>query len=331
MSEASHSIPAVLAVDGGNSKTDVAIVDRRGKALTATRVQGSSNAGLGHDEQIDAIDAAIAIACRELGIEPSRRPVADVGVYCLAGADFPIDDRRIGKEIERRGWTTMSLLRNDTFAVLRAGTRRGWGVAIVCGAGMNCCGVNPDGREVRYPALGEISGDLAAGGGWLGTMAVAHAVRSQEGRGAKTSLERLVPAYFGLARPSALVEAIYVGKINRERTVELAPLVFAAAEDGDGVAQQMVNRVADEVVAFAVATIRRLRLSPTDVEVIMGGGIFATGNGTFHSRIAEGICAIAPRAVLRRLDLPPVVGAALIGLDQLGVHKPTLALRITER
>ena len=56
---------------------------------------------------------------------------------------------------------------------------------------MNCAGIGPDGRVVRFPALGEISGDLAAGGGWIGTRAVANAMRGQDGRGPKTALEDL--------------------------------------------------------------------------------------------------------------------------------------------
>jgi hypothetical protein len=31
--------------------------------------------------------------------------------------------------------------------------------------------------------------------------------------------------------------------------------------------------------------------------------------------VREGINAVAPRAVMRRLEAPPVLGAALIGLD----------------
>jgi hypothetical protein len=34
--------------------------------------------------------------------------------------------------------------------------------------------------------------------------------------------------------------------------------------------------------------------------------------------VAEGIHAVAPRAVLRHLTAPPVLGAALLGLDVLG-------------
>ena len=89
------------------------------------------------------------------------------------------------------------------FAVLRAGTERGWGVALTCGAGMNCVGVSPDGRHVHFPALGETTGDW--GGGYdLGKEALWFAARSEDGRGAKTVLEYLVPGHFGLSTPLEL-------------------------------------------------------------------------------------------------------------------------------
>ena len=209
---------AVLAVDGGDSKTDVALLDRRGSVLGATRVKDSGHAGLGRTSALDTIAAAIRSACQDFGIDPDLGPIAEIGVYCLAGADLPLDDRRIGREVKRRGWTIRHLVRNDTFAVLRAGTDRRWGVGIVCGAGMNCAGVGEDGRVVRYAAFGDISGDLAAGGVWIGTQAVAHAMRGQDGRGPRTTLEQLVPGYFKLARPSALVEAFYVGRLDQRRS-----------------------------------------------------------------------------------------------------------------
>ena len=46
---------------------------------------------------------------------------------------------------------------------------------------MNCSGVAPNGRSVRYAALGEVSGD-DGGGGWLGQQAVRSAVRGHDGR-----------------------------------------------------------------------------------------------------------------------------------------------------
>ena len=41
-------------------------------------------------------------------------------------------------------------------------------------------------------------------------------------------------------------------------------------------------------------------------------------DAAFHSRVADGIHAVAPRAALRRLTVPPVLGAALLGLDAIG-------------
>jgi hypothetical protein len=37
--------------------------------------------------------------------------------------------------VDARGWAARVTVANDTFAILRAGTDRGWGVALVCGAG----------------------------------------------------------------------------------------------------------------------------------------------------------------------------------------------------
>ena len=115
---------------------------------------------------------AIRAACADAGIDPDRRPIAATAVYCVAGADIPVDDRRIAAELGGRGWARKTIVRNDTFAMLRAGTERGWGVAVVCGSGLNCAGVGPDGRVVRFPSFGELSGDRAHGGGWLGRAAL---------------------------------------------------------------------------------------------------------------------------------------------------------------
>ena len=312
--------PVVLAIDGGDSKTALALVGGDGRLLTAMRIPRSSHAGLGRDGSLAALEAAIRTACSRLGIRLDGRPVADTGVYCLAGADLPVDDRRIQRALQLKGWTASTLVRNDTFAVLRAGTDRGWGIGVVCGTGMNCSGVGPGGAVVRFAALGELSGDLAAGGGWLGVNALGAAIRGRDGRGERTTLERLVPAHFRMSRPSAVMEAVYVGRLDAHRLSELPPVVFAAARRGDRVARGLLDRVADEVVAMAGAAIRRLHLTHRDVEVILGGGLFHNDDGPFFDRVRSGIEGVAPKAAVRRLALPPVIGAALLGLDHIGAE-----------
>jgi len=128
---------------------------------------------------------------------------ADVAVLLLAALDFPDEEAAYLAAAEQRGLAARTIVGNDTLAVLRAGSDSGWGVAVTCGAGINCVGVAPDGRTVRFPSLGPVSGDWG-GGQDVGVAATSAAARSADGRGPKTSLERLVPEHFGLTTPTEL-------------------------------------------------------------------------------------------------------------------------------
>jgi N-acetylglucosamine kinase-like BadF-type ATPase len=230
---------AVLAVDGGNSKTDLALVGDDGAVLALVRGPLSSPQHLGVGGCLGVLDELLGEALREARIGSDGGRVAQVASLLLAGVDFPAEEQAVREAVAGRGWAQQVHVDNDTIAVLRAGTERGWGVAVTCGAGINCVGVAPDGRHARFPALGEITGDW--GGGYdLGKAAVFAAARSEDGRGPRTSLEHVVPAHFGLEAPSELAEAIHFGRIAERRVIELAPLVLAEAAD-DAVAAEIVR------------------------------------------------------------------------------------------
>jgi N-acetylglucosamine kinase-like BadF-type ATPase len=308
---------AVLAVDGGNSKTEVALVDAAGGVLGAARGPGTSHHHLGVPGAMEALEALVAAACQDAGVPASGRPLAEVGVWCLAGLDFPADDEAVGPAVAGRRWARQVVLHNDVFAVRRAGSGRTWGVGVVVGAGMNCVGVAPDGREVRFPAIGELSGDWG-GGRDVGVAAVGAALRGEDGRGPGTTLTRRVPGWFGLPSALAVVEALFLGRIDRRRVLELVPLVFAEAEAGDAVAAGIVARQVAEVVAMAGAAIGRLGLAGLDVDVVLGGGLFHRDAPAFGEQIRSEIAELAPAARVMQVTAPPVVGAALLGLDRLG-------------
>ena len=309
----------VLAVDGGNSKTDLALVREDGELLALARGGGSSPHHLGIDRAFDVLGELFARAAEEARVEA---PVA-VAQLLLAGVDFPREVNAAVEHAANRGWALHTTVDNDTFAVLRAGTDRGWGVAIVCGAGINCVGVAPDGRHTRFPALGPTTGDW--GGGYdLGIAAVSAAARSEDGRGPLTSLERAVPAHFGCASPSDLAESIHFGAIDERRVVELAPVVLAEAAD-DPVAASIRDTLAAEVVALARVALARLDLTEESVDVVLGGGIFQSGDAGLVAAVAAGLGAVAPRSTLHVAEAPPVLGAALLGLDELGAPAAALA------
>jgi N-acetylglucosamine kinase-like BadF-type ATPase len=303
----------VLAVDGGNSKTDLALLREDGALLALVRGGNSSPHHIGLDGCVELLEVLYAEARAQVGIDGAAASVAQL---LLAGLDLPVEERRLHAAVARRGWAERLTVGNDTFAVLRAGTERGWGVAVVCGAGINCVGVGPDGRHVRFPALGAISGDW--GGGYdVGMAALSAAVRSEDGRGPRTPLERTVPGHFELATPGELVEAIHLGRIPHRRVVELPPVVFGAAAS-DPVAAAILDRLAAEVLALVRAALQRLELDGARVEVLLGGGMFRTADGRLLRAIEAGLRELGEAATLRVADSQPIVGAALLGLDDLG-------------
>jgi N-acetylglucosamine kinase-like BadF-type ATPase len=242
---------------------------------------------------------------------------ADLAVLLVAGLDFADEEDAYRAEAERRDWAREIVVGNDTFAVLRAGTERGWGIAVTCGSGMNCVGIAPDGRQVRFPSLGPVSGDAMDGAGAVGLAAVSAAARSHDGRGPKTRLEQLVPEHFGASDTVALARAIHAGHIPWSRLGELSPLVFEAAAS-DPVAGDLVDRQAAEVVAFVRAAANRLELTDAEVEVVLGGSVLQSGNRRLLAGIEAGLREIGPRLSMHVARSRPIVGAALLGLDRLG-------------
>jgi N-acetylglucosamine kinase-like BadF-type ATPase len=308
----------IVAADGGASKTDVWVVAADGSILGTARGAGSNHQFYGIDTAMDNLGSTIGEALASAGVDDHPGPTGSTGVYCLAGLDLPVDEERLTAAIADRGWSSVDLVRNDTMAVLRAGTRSGWGVGVVCGSGINCVGLGPDGSIERFPSLAELSGDFAPGGSWLGVRALGLALRSRDGRGRPTALARLVPSHFDLPDPEAVLTAVYTGDLEYGRLFELARVCLDAAADGDPEAQAAAGLLADEVVAMATAIIGRLGVAGREVEVVLGGGIFDTTHPGFADRVEVGIRQVAGQARFRRLAAAPVLGAALLGLDAIG-------------
>ncbi|MFP3991396.1 BadF/BadG/BcrA/BcrD ATPase family protein [Streptomyces sp. E11-3] len=306
---------ALLAVDAGNSKTDVAVLTGDGRVVGAARGGGFRPPAVGVRAAVDSLAETVGRALAEAEVTGVRHVAA-----CLANADFPVEERELADALRERGWGATLSVRNDTFAILRAGLPAGAeprGVAVVCGAGINCVGMTPDGRTARFPAIGRISGDW--GGGWgLAEEALWYAARAEDGRGEPTELARTLPAHFGLPSMYALIEALHLKRIAPALKHELTPVLFTTAASGDRLARAIVDRLADEVVAMATVALNRLGLLTEPAPVLLGGSVLAAGHPDLDHRIRSLLEAKAPKATVRVITARPVLGAVLLGLDELG-------------
>lgn len=307
---------AVLAIDGGNSKTDVCLLSAEGDLLGYARGRGSNHQNIGLNAVIEVLSALITAAADEAEI--SVRPtIAHHGAVYLAGADFPRELQMLRDRISLAGWAPEFSLDNDTFPLLRAGTKAANRIAVVCGAGINCVGVSAAGGLVRFPSVGDISGDWG-GGASLGTEALFLAVRAEDGRGRPTALREAIIQHFGTASMAELTAALHFHEMPRSRLHELVPVLLQVAEAGDGPAVSVVDRLAEEVFLLARVALDRLQLRDQPTDVVLGGGVLASQDPLLMRGVLQRLAAYAPQANVLVVDDPPVVGAALLGLDAVG-------------
>jgi N-acetylglucosamine kinase-like BadF-type ATPase len=314
-------LPAVLAIDGGNSKTDVALVAADGTLLASARGPGVPGM-MAPDETLQVLGSAAAEAAAAAGLPPGAAGprIASHLSACVANADLPEEERRLTDLLNAQGWTGTARVANDTFAVLRAGLDGPgpyWGVAVTCGAGINCVAVAPDGRTARYLALGELTGDWGGGHG-LSMQAIWWASRAEDGRGPQTALREAVCAFLGAASMYDVQVGLHTGTIGWDQALRLTSVLFQAAAGGDQVAVDLVHRLADEVCVMALAAMRRLGLADQPVPVALGGGLMTARDPLLTAEVTRRFAEQAPLASPRIVDIPPVGGAALLGLDYLG-------------
>ena len=321
---------AVLAIDGGNSKTDVALIAWDGRVLAALRGPGASHEGHGVDGAMRRLGELILAVAGKAGIDPAGVIASHVSA-CLAGADLPEEEEALTAALLARGWSQTAVAVNDTFAVLRGGVDEPWGVAVTCGAGINCVAVAPSGAVARYLALGTLTGDW---GGGLGLVQAVmwHAMRGWDGRGPATALGAAAADHFGLPSIRDVAVAVHKRDLAEADLLRLTSVLFAAAAQGDEVARSLVERQAAEICVMAAAAMRQLTMAPAGVPVVLGGGLLESRDPLLLSAVDRHLAEAAPGATARVLDVPPVAGAALLGLDYVGAPTaPKLRLRASYR
>jgi N-acetylglucosamine kinase-like BadF-type ATPase len=303
-----------LAVDGGNSKTDVVLGTRDGEVLAFVRGPGSSPHNLGLAGSMQLLDDLISDARSVAGLAGDT-PIAQLSAY-IAGADLPIEVERLYAAIGGRRWADSCVVDNDTFALMRAGTSTPDAITVVCGAGINCAGRTSDGRTARFPSLGDISGDWG-GGHHLAQLALWHAARGEDGRGRPTALSTSVAAHFGRPTVESVSGGLHLGEIPSERIYELSAVLFAVAGNGDAVAAGVVQEQVDEVLAMHRVAAARLDLRDRPHAVVLGGGVLRARHPRLHEPVLAGLRAHSPHAEVTVVTDPPVVGAALLAVDAL--------------
>ena len=302
-----------LGVDVGATKSHALIADDRGRALGFGKGGSGNPEGVGYDGLARVLQTITGEALAAAGIDVGH--IAGAG-FGIGGYDWPSQREPTLQAVHTLGLEAPLEIVNDAIIGLLAGAAEGWGVAIVAGTSCNCWGWDRDRREGRmtgFSWLGE-----AAGGGELVLKAIQAVAHEWTQRGPPT---RLTQAFVELAHAQDvkdLLEGLTLGRIHPDAAA--APVVFRVATEGDSVAQELIRWAGRELGSLAIGVIRQLGFEELTFDVVVAGSFF-DGSPVLADCLRETIHAVAPGARLVRLTAPPVVGGALLGMEQAG-HDP---------
>jgi N-acetylglucosamine kinase-like BadF-type ATPase len=306
-------VSVVVAVDGGGSKTDVAVLDlASGEVLGTARGGGCSHHQVGIDAAVAVIDRTVSAALSAVG--SAATDVVHAGCY-LTAIDLEQEQVAVQAALAALPWGARSVLvDNDVFALLRAGTDSPDAAVVICGTGINGVAVRADGATARVLALGHLSGDWGGSSG-LAEEVLWYAARAEDGRGQPTALREALLDWTGCASVHEVTLAVHTGALAVSAWWDRAPEIVRLAHEGDEVARRLLDRQGEEIGLLAASLLTRLDLAETAVPVVLGGGIGATGDPLLVSAAERTLAARVPKATLSIVTERPIVGAAHLALE----------------
>ena len=308
----------VVAVDGGGSKTDAAVVDiRTGTVLGRHRGPGCSHHSIGVDAAVVVVEHCVVSALAAAGRNASD--VVHAGCY-LTAIDLPDEVAVMHEALSHKAWAQQSLhVDNDVFALLRAGTDSSNAAVVVCGTGINGAAVRSDGETVRILALGHTSGDWGGASG-LAEEVLWCAARAEDGRGEPTLLREALLNWTRYSSIHDLIVAIHRGELTSTSWWHRIPDLFAIAAEGDPVAVGLVTRQGSEIGLLAASLLTRLDLLGSSVPVVLGGGIASSGDPLLIAAARLALSTRAPLATLSIVNQTPIAGAIQLALSAAFTH-----------
>jgi N-acetylglucosamine kinase-like BadF-type ATPase len=145
------------------------------------------------------------------------------------------------------------------------------GLGLICGTGSIAVGCDSTGKKARAGGWGHYFGDEGSGL-WLGREALRASSKMADGRGPKTLLLDYILKEWGLTQAEGIISQVYTEpRPDNARIARLSHLVFLAADDGDVVSLNLVNRAAAELAQIVRAVYQKLSFTQPPTLAIAGG------------------------------------------------------------
>jgi N-acetylglucosamine kinase-like BadF-type ATPase len=260
----------LLGIDGGGSSTSAVLArcDAQGWSPLGRGEAGPSNlAATDPATALANLDVAVAAAFRQAAC--SRQPVARA-CLALAGSDRPAVKLAVDHWARQQAIADDWTIVNDAQPLLAWAPADQHAIALISGTGSLAWGRNRSGQTTRAGGWGPLLGDEGSGH-WIAMQGLRAVLREFDGRGPATKLSQSLPEPLRVDDHREL--PLQVRSLPRDRLAALAPWVGHEAEQGDPVAQQILDDAAQQLAALVLAVARRLDIGPTLPLLVVTGGV----------------------------------------------------------
>lgn len=298
----------VIGVDGGGTKTRCLVADQERRTLGEGLAGPSNFRAVGLQTAVANLEQAVTAALQQAGLT-----LADVSAACfgLAGVGRPEDQAVMTEALSFMGTIPLQVV-VDARIALAGALEEEPGAIVIAGTGSIAYGLDAAGETVRAGGWGWILGD-EGGGCDIGRQAVKAALAALDGTGPQTSLTERIQTAWGLERIDQVVGQIYPDLTQAKGDLAaLAPLVMAAAEEGDQVARRILTEAGQSLATLAATVLDRLAL-PDPGRVALVGGILL-GNQTVRTAMERALLQRRPGVRTAEAAGSPADGAVRMAL-----------------
>lgn len=263
-----------VGVDGGGTKTAIAVAKKREAPIATTLETGCSYQMLGIDGAVAVIVRGITTALQSVKLTPENCTGCCIGLPCYG------EDARQDAVISEKLKTALAPMKvhivNDV-EVGWAGALQGQqGVHIVAGTGSIAFGKTKTGQTARTGGWNEFFGDEGSCY-WIGREAMSVFTKEADGRLPKGALYEIVHQALSLTDDMAFIDLVIKDYAPyRDKVASFQRYVALAATAGDPAALDLYDRAAKELAQMVHALCGQLRL-PEGTAVTYSGGLFQTG------------------------------------------------------
>ncbi len=304
-----------IGIDGGASNTTVAIVDQQGQSIyQQTFPVGANYHTIGLEAVIANLEMAVQEAIAELKVPPPL--VFDQAVFGLAGNNFDHDHQVLEKAIKLSSLSSMIgqlTVVNDSLIALRAGVEDSVGIILLSGTGSNCLARSESGQIVQAGGLDYIMSDQ--GSGYDIGLRILRAVTSDlDGRSDATKLTKAVFKHLQVDTLNEMYQVIYRKYTDKASIASLAILASDVAEDGDHVAQHILNHSVNELLKMVDAVMTKLDWRDAKVSLVIIGSTILNSRYLYRRFEAE-LRRINPQTRIIKPTMSPAQAAATLALE----------------